>query len=103
MKKTLRQLRIESGLTQKQLADRLERIGRGSGLQGTVNKMESGRNSPTVGRLKAFLDAAGLELVMHVRDVETGELSELCLASLVGIVKESTARTRKNTQEGSNE
>lgn len=103
MKKTLRQLRIEAGLTQKQLADKLETIGRGSGLQGTIQKMESGKHSPTIARLRDFLEAAGLELVLAVKNSETEELSELCLTSLGGTRKESTARTRKYTQEGSNE
>ena len=82
--KTLKQLRQDIGMTQEELAIKIQTIRGGKAFQGPVSAIESGRNSPTVLRLKDTLDALGFDLsICATRD---GESIPLDLESLIGIV-----------------
>lgn len=59
---SLADLRNKVGITQEALAQRMHERGRGSGHQGEVLKIERGYNSPTVSRLKDYVEALGYTL-----------------------------------------
>jgi len=59
---SLADLRNKIGITQEALAQRMHERGRGAGLQGEVLKIERGYNSPTVSRLKDYVEALGYTL-----------------------------------------
>lgn len=83
-KMTIRQLRIMAGLTQGQLSQKLSEAGRGKGYQGSVQKLEGGKNSPTVSKLADVLEALGHSLVITAVNKETGHTIEMDLSSLLG-------------------
>ena len=64
--KTLKQLRQGLGVTQKELAKRIQAIRGGGALQGPISSIESNQNSPTISRLKDTLEALGFELRLYV-------------------------------------
>ena len=80
--KTLKQLRQGLGVTQKDLAVRIQAIRGGSALQGPISTIESNQNSPTISRLKDTIEALGFELKITVAQGE--EVTELDLDSLLG-------------------
>lgn len=59
---SLADLRNKIGITQEALAQRMHERGRGSVHQGEVLKIERGYNSPTVSRLKDYVEALGYTL-----------------------------------------
>ena len=59
---SLADLRNKIGITQESLAQRMHERGRGAGHQGEVLKIERGYNSPTVSRLKDYIEALGYTL-----------------------------------------
>lgn len=59
---SLADLRNKIGITQESLAQRMHERGRGAGHQGEVLKIERGYNSPTVSRLKDYVEALGYTL-----------------------------------------
>lgn len=81
---TIRQLRIMAGLTQGQLSKKLSEAGRGKGYQGSVQKLEGGKNSPTVSKLADVLEAMGHSLVITAVNKETGHAVTMDLKSLLG-------------------
>ncbi len=58
----LADLRNKVGITQEALAQRMHERGRGAGHQGEVLKIERGYNSPTISRLKDYVEALGYTL-----------------------------------------
>ena len=80
--KTLKQLRQSIGVTQKELAKRIQAIRGGGALQGPISTIESNQNSPTISRLKDTLEALGFELRLYV--VQGQEVTKLDLESLLG-------------------
>jgi transcriptional regulator with XRE-family HTH domain len=88
--KTLKQLRQDNGVTQEELARRIQGIRGGKAFQGPVSAIESNRNSPTVSRLKDTLNALGFDLSLcATRDRESIPID---LESLLG-----TASRAKDT------
>lgn len=89
--KTIRQLRIENGLTQSDLA-RLS----GGEWRNTIFTLESGKQSPTLRRLRELLALMGYSLKLEIE--KDGRVHFMDLDSLMG----STSTTRvKDTREGS--
>jgi len=87
--KTLKQLRIENGLTQSDLA-RLS----GGEWRNTIVTLESGKQSPTLRRLRELLGLMGYSLKLEIE--KDGRFHLLDLDSLMG----STSTTRaKDTRE----
>ena len=86
--KTLRQLRIENGLTQSDLA-RLS----GGEWRNTIFTLESGKQSPTLRRLRELLALMGYSMKIELE--KDGRVHFLDLDSLMG----STTRA-KDTREG---
>jgi len=79
---TLKQLRQSLGVTQKDLAIRIQSIRGGGALQGPISTIESNHNSPTISRLKDTLEALGFELRLYV--VQGQKVTKLDLESLLG-------------------
>ncbi len=59
---SLADLRNKVGITQEALAQRMHERGRGGGYQNEVMRAERGYNSPTVSRLKDYVEALGYTL-----------------------------------------
>lgn len=59
---SLADLRNKVGITQETLAQRMHERGRGGGYQNEVMRAERGYNSPTVSRLKDYVEALGYTL-----------------------------------------
>ena len=88
--KTLKQLRVENGLTQSDLA-RLS----GGEWRNTIFTLESGKQSPTIRRLRELLALMGYSMKIELE--KDGRVHFLDLDSLMG----STSTTRaKDTREG---
>lgn len=87
--KTLKQLRVENGLTQSDLA-RLS----GGEWRNTIFTLESGKQSPTLRRLRELLALMGYSLKLEIE--KDGRVHFLDLDSLMG----STSTTRaKDTRD----
>ena len=71
---TLRELRKACGLSQEELAERLEKS------QAQVSKFERS-DDMMLGSLRALIEALGCELRLQVRRRDDGEWVELCTAS----------------------
>lgn len=84
--KTLRQLRIESGLTQKQLSERVGATRDNKGFQAAISALERGDRTTSVKRLRDTLAALGYELRLEAIG-ENGTVTELDLDSLLGVEK----------------
>ena len=80
--KTLKQLRQDNGVTQEELARRIQGIRGGKAFQGPVSAIESNRNSPTVSRLVDTLAALGFGLTLCA--VREGEMVPIDVESLLG-------------------
>ena len=87
--KTLKQLRVENGLTQSDLA-RLS----GGEWRNTIFTLESGKQSPTIRRLRELLALMGYSMKIELE--KDGRVHFLDLDSLMG----STTRA-KDAREGS--
>jgi transcriptional regulator with XRE-family HTH domain len=80
--KTLKQLRQDTGVTQEELARRIQGIRGGKAFQGPVSAIERNRNSPTMLRVRDYLTSLGFELkVLAVRE---GVETELDLRTMLG-------------------
>lgn len=86
--KTLRQLRIENGLTQSDLA-RLS----GGEWRNTIFTLESGKQSPTLRRLRELLDLMGYSLKLEIE--KDGKVHFLDLDSLMGSTTRAKDKGRK--------
>lgn len=70
--KTIKELRVERGISLRRAAEILEGMGRGKKHNfANLHKMEAGNNSPTVGKLADVLTAIGYELELYARDGDT--------------------------------
>lgn len=88
--KTLKQLRVENGLTQSDLA-RLS----GGEWRNTIFTLESGKQSPTIRRLRELLALMGYSMKIELE--KDGRVHFLDLDSLMG--NANTTRV-KDTREG---
>ena len=80
--KTLKHLRQQNGVTQEELARRIQGIRGGKAFQGPVSAIERNRNSPTMLRVRDYLSCLGFELkVLAVRE---GVEIELDLRTMLG-------------------
>jgi hypothetical protein len=93
----LKGLRLQAGLTQSELSKKLSESGRGKGYQGPVQKLESGKHSPTIAKLVDVLDVLGYSMKIVVSHKETNEVLEMNLQSLLG-----TTPAQENTREVDN-
>jgi len=86
--KTIKQLRIEAGLTQKQLSERVGATRENKGYQGAISALERGDRTTSVKRLRDTIEALGYKLRLEAVGSD-GMVIELDLGSLLGIDRHS--------------
>jgi transcriptional regulator with XRE-family HTH domain len=99
---TLKELRVQRGLTIQALADRLALAGIGTGYPRTVGQLEDGTNSPSIRSLAGILRALNYSLEITAIDQTSGERVGLELPSLMGMpsrAKDTGGKGRKKVSD----
>lgn len=91
---SLADLRNKVGITQEALAQRMHERGRGAGHQGEVLKIERGYNSPTVSRLKDYVEALG-----HTLDIIATKDGSSYPLDVQALTRSRTKDARKKDKE----